>query len=80
MELGHVLHVIDLKYCILMPSYGWCRERYHNSDEAQVEINIDAIDPRTFSELDRYVKDKMLARTTGEALDEMDDSPKKLKR
>jgi hypothetical protein len=41
MELGHVLHVIDLKYCILMPSYGWCRERYYNYDEAQVEINIE---------------------------------------
>jgi hypothetical protein len=80
MELGHVLQVIDLKCPNALEDPNPSHAEKDTYDEAQVEINIDAIDPRTFSELDRYVKDKMLARTTGEALDEMDDSPKKLKR
>ena len=78
MELGHVLQIIDLKCpnALEQPEL----EHEAGSEEAEVEINVDAIDPRTFAELDRYVKEKMLARTTGEALDELDGSAKKQKR
>jgi len=80
MELGHVLQVIDLKCPNALEDPNPSNAEKENYGVAQVEINVDVIDPRTFSELDRYVKDKMLARTTGEALDEMDESPKKQKR
>ena len=80
MELGHVLQVLDLKCPNALQDPNPQHAEKDTSEEAEVEINVDAIDPRTFSELDRYVKDKMLARTTGEALDELEDSPKKQKR
>ena len=36
-------------------------------EEPSVEINVDVIDARTFAELDRYVKEKMKARSNGVA-------------
>jgi hypothetical protein len=85
MELGHVLQVLDLKCpnALEDPEFSADGSRTgldSQMDEAQVEINVDAIDPRTFAELDRYVKDKMLARTTGDDLEEFENSAKRRKR
>lgn len=82
MELGHILQVLDLKCpnALEHPDEGAPDSCDLQLGEAQVEINVDAIDPRTFAELDRYVKDKMLARTSGEDLEEFDHSSKKRRR
>mmetsp|Transcript_6384 Transcript_6384/g.7912 ORF Transcript_6384/g.7912 Transcript_6384/m.7912 type:complete len:232 (+) Transcript_6384:50-745(+) len=67
MELGHVLHVLDIRSPAALeqpdPSAKAPLDRF--TEEAEVEINVDAIDARTFAELDRYVKDKMKARSNG---------------
>jgi hypothetical protein len=87
MELGHVLQVLDLKCpnALEDPELSTDPSSKRGLDssqieEAQIEINVDAIDPRTFAELDRYVKDKMLARNTGEDLEEYENSSKRRKR
>jgi hypothetical protein len=80
MELGHVLQVMDLKCPNALELPDSSKKPVGQNETAEVEINVDAIDPRTFAELDRYVKEKMLARTTGEALDELDGSSKRQKR
>lgn len=70
MELGHILHVLDIRCPQALeqadpdfsspidgqPSDTFCQE-------PELEINVDAIDARTFAELDRYVKEKMKARS-----------------
>lgn len=80
MELGHVLQVMDLKCPNALQVPDPSKKPSSQTEAAEVEINVDAIDPRTFAELDRYVKEKMLARTTGEALDELDGGSKRQKR
>eukprot|EP00558_Chaetoceros_sp_UNC1202_P010010 CAMPEP_0197239400 /NCGR_PEP_ID=MMETSP1429-20130617/5877_1 /TAXON_ID=49237 /ORGANISM="Chaetoceros sp., Strain UNC1202" /LENGTH=224 /DNA_ID=CAMNT_0042698813 /DNA_START=119 /DNA_END=793 /DNA_ORIENTATION=- len=82
MEIGHVLQVIDLKcpQALEQPDPSMEMPRGAFLDDSEVEINVDAIDPRTFAELDRYVKEKMHARTSGEALSEFEGTPKKQKR
>lgn len=87
MELGHVLQVLDLKCpnALEDPELSTDPSSKRGLDssqiqEAQIEINVDAIDPRTFAELDRYVKDKMLARNTGEDLEEYENATKRRKR
>jgi hypothetical protein len=80
MELGHVLQVIDLKCPNALELPDPSKMPQSQNEPAGVEINVDAIDARTFAELDRYVKEKMLARTTGEALDELDGGSKSTKR
>lgn len=85
MELGHVMQVIDLKCPQALEQPDPSLE-FNNIDssfgkESEIEINVDALDQRTFTELDRYVKEKMLARTAGEALGDFDNTtPKKQKR
>ena len=56
MELGHVMQVLDLK----------CPQALEQPDHDQqgglatdVEINVDAIDNRTFIDLDKYVREKV---------------------
>ena len=74
MELGHVLHVLDIRSPQALeqtdPSATSPVDKF--SGEAEAEINVDAIDARTFAELDRYVKEKMKARSndTSDALGE----------
>lgn len=80
MELGHVLQVIDLKCPNALEQPDPSKSAAGQNDYSEVEINVDAIDSRTFTELDRYVKEKMLARTTGEAMDDLDNTPKRQKR
>lgn len=81
MELGHVLQVIDLKcpQALVDPNPNVKPKNMFRRD-AEVEIDIDAIDTRTFTEIDRYMKEKMHARTSGDELDEFDGATKKLKR
>lgn len=80
MELGHVLQVIDLKCPNALEQPDPSKSAAGQNDYSEVEINVDAIDSRTFTELDRYAKEKMLARTTGEAMDDLDNTPKRQKR
>jgi hypothetical protein len=65
MELGHVLHVIDIRshQALEQPDESAKSHVDKFSGESEVEINVDAIDLRTFTELDRYVKEKMKARS-----------------
>ncbi len=67
MEIGHVLHVLDIRCPAALeqpdPSAKTPLDRF--TEEAEVEVNVDAIDARTFAELDRYVKEKMRARSNG---------------
>jgi len=83
MEIGHVLQVIDLK-CPQALEHPQERLEVPLSDrfdcDTGVEINVDAIDSKTFAELDRYVKQKMHTRTAGESLSEYEATPKKQKR
>lgn len=76
MELGHVLQVIDLKCPQALeqpdPSPSGMNSKESScgfGGEAEVEINVDALDLRTFNELDRYVKEKVQARSTGETME-----------
>ena len=49
-DLGHVLQILDLR----------CSHALENSrKEDEMDINVDAIDPRTFYELEAYVKEKV---------------------
>ena len=80
MELGHVLQVIDLKCPNALEDPNPSAAEKEGMDDPHCEINIDVLDSRTFAELDRYVKEKMLARTTGEALDDEEYVPKKQRR
>ncbi len=67
MELGHVLHVLDIRSPDALvqpdPSVDLPVEKFTN--ETELEINVDAIDVRTFIELERYVKEKMKVRFNG---------------
>jgi len=81
MEIGHVIQVLDLRCPQALDNPnptstngvaeavargvvegGNKRQKTHGSN---VEINVEAIDGRTFGELDRYVKEKMLLRSNG---------------
>ena len=74
MELGHVLQVLDVRSPAALeqpdPSAKTPSDRF--AEEAEVEINVDAIDPKTFADLEQYVKEKMKARTneTAESAEE----------
>lgn len=84
MELGHVLQVLDIRCPQALeqpdPSADPPADKF--SEDSEVEINVDAIDARTFAELDRYVNEKMKARTNSvaEALGEDQGSAKKKQR
>jgi hypothetical protein len=85
MELGHVLHVLDIRspQALEQPDPSAQSPVDKFAEESEMEINVDAIDARTFAELDRYVKEKMKARSNGvaEALgDELGSARKKQKR
>ena len=85
MELGHVLHVLDIRspQALEQPDSSAQSPVDKFAEESEMEINVDAIDARTFAELDRYVKEKMKARSNdvAEALgDELGSARKKQKR
>ena len=68
MELGYVLQVLDLRcpQALEMPDPS----SKPNDDKvvaSEVEINIDAIDSKTFAELDRYVTGTMSNKAKREA-------------
>lgn len=73
MELGHVLKIIDLKCPQALespdPKSSLSTTTPSNASVSKVEINVDKIDPRTFTELDRYVKDKLLQRSSSEEME-----------
>ena len=48
--------------------------------QTELEINVDAIDSRTFMELDRFVSEKILAKTTANISDNMTNFKKKARR
>ena len=75
MELGHVLHVLDIRspQALVQPDPSVEVPEDKFSEETELEINVDAIDSRTFTELDRYVKEKMKARSNGAVEEEEDD-------
>lgn len=77
MELGHVLKIIDLKCPKALEQPDPSSVIKSQSDAASVEINVDKLDSRTFAELDRYVKDKLLQRDHSEDTDLEDTPPKK---
>lgn len=70
MEIGHVMQVLDLRSPQALDSPCPTAESTDTSHEenkkqsasCEVEINVDAIDAKTFAELDRYVTEKMLLR------------------
>jgi hypothetical protein len=51
MELGHLIRTIEVK----------CPEALEDivGEQPQVEINVDAIDPETFMELEEYLQEKV---------------------
>ena len=51
--LGHVMQVIDLRCPIAI-------ERNINGAEDELEINVDALDNRTFHELDTFIQEKVV--------------------
>ena len=63
MELGHVLQVLDLRCPQSLERPDPSANLPDKRDSTDIEIDVDAIDPRTFAELDRYVKEKMLSRS-----------------
>jgi hypothetical protein len=80
MELGHILKIIDLKCPKALEQPDPSAIRKSQTESASVEINVDKIDSRTFAELDRYVKEKLLQREHSEDTDLEDTVPKKRKR
>lgn len=80
MELGHVLKIIDLKCPKALEQPDPSPVRKSQTEAASVEINVDKLDSRTFAELDRYVKDKLLQREQSEDTDLEDTPPKKRQR
>jgi len=76
MEIGHVMQVLDLRcpQALENPSITNCTNNNNDREmkrkaASNVEINVEAIDAKTFAELDRYVKEKMLMRSNGVAVD-----------
>ena len=79
MELGHVLHVIDIQCPEALedpapesltsdapPLIHGHRYAWDEFDGGcQVEVDVDSISPDTFWELDRYVKEKVHGRGRG---------------
>mmetsp|Transcript_21169 Transcript_21169/g.38204 ORF Transcript_21169/g.38204 Transcript_21169/m.38204 type:complete len:249 (-) Transcript_21169:261-1007(-) len=65
-ELGHLMQVIDLKCPQALEQPG-------GGAVGDVEINVDLMDSRTFTELDRYVRDKVGAKQPSET-DENDEN------
>lgn len=79
MELGHVLHVIDLQCPEALEDptpdvltsdappliYGHRYAWDEFDGGCQVEVDVDSIPPDTFWELDRYVKEKVQGRGRG---------------
>ena len=65
MELGHVLHVLDIRspQALVQPDPSAEIPVDKFSNETELEINVDAIDTRTFTELDKYVKEKVNSRS-----------------
>lgn len=52
--LGTVMQLIDVRCPVAI-------ERNINGAEDELEINVDALDPRTFHELDAFVREKVVA-------------------
>mmetsp|Transcript_17027 Transcript_17027/g.20788 ORF Transcript_17027/g.20788 Transcript_17027/m.20788 type:complete len:238 (-) Transcript_17027:170-883(-) len=75
MELGHVMHLIDIRCPQALEQPDPTAESPVDkfATESEVEINVDAIDSRTFTELERYVKEKMNARSNGTSDDLAED-------
>lgn len=81
MEIGHVIQVLDLRCpqaldnpnptstnspaAVEAVTIGAEGNKRRKTMSANVEVNVEAIDGRTFGELDRYVKEKMLQRSNG---------------
>lgn len=61
-ELGHVMQVLDLRcpQALEQPDDENCGEK---GLATQIEINVDAIDSRTFFELEKYVNEKVGAQS-----------------
>jgi hypothetical protein len=52
LELAHVITTIE----------NYCPQALEPTGGAHVEINVDALDPRTFSELEKFTRDKVSSR------------------
>jgi hypothetical protein len=71
-ELGYVLQIIDLRCPHAVENIRPSMEEpavdedgvdnVKKEKDIEAEINVDAIDPKTFSELDRYMKEKLYSR------------------
>jgi hypothetical protein len=68
-ELGYVLQMIDLRCPHAVESIRPSREEPEDygddvkrEKDVEAEINVDAIDPKTFAELDRYIKERLYSR------------------
>ena len=84
MELGHILNVLDMRCPQALEQPGPCSEPGSDgfNDKSELEINVDAIDTKTFAELDKYVREKMKARSNSfsENVEEQGSAKKKQKR
>lgn len=68
-ELGYVMQIIDIRCPQAVEYIGPSIDESDDEvderkkeKEIQAEINVDAIDHKTFAELDRFVKDKLYSR------------------
>ncbi len=71
-ELGYVLQIIDLRCphavenirpSMVEPAVDEDGDDdFKKEKDIEAEINVDAIDPKTFAELDRYMKEKLYSR------------------
>jgi len=71
MELGHVLQTLDIR-CPQALQHPDQKSLDPSFDATTLEIDVDSIDPRTFAELDRYVREKTKSRmniATEDAID-----------
>ena len=59
MELGHVIQVLDLKCPQALEQPDYDQHQGQSVLATDVEINVDAIDNRTFIDLDKYVREKV---------------------
>mmetsp|Transcript_37373 Transcript_37373/g.111975 ORF Transcript_37373/g.111975 Transcript_37373/m.111975 type:complete len:295 (-) Transcript_37373:438-1322(-) len=73
-EMGHVLRLIDLKcpQALVDPDpeglYGGGDAAVDGDIScAEVEIDVEAVDPRTFAELERYVREKVSPTGSGQS-------------
>mmetsp|Transcript_25112 Transcript_25112/g.36898 ORF Transcript_25112/g.36898 Transcript_25112/m.36898 type:complete len:282 (+) Transcript_25112:121-966(+) len=73
-ELGYVLQVLDLRSPNAVERVGGTAtvdrqqqlandaQQQQNEGADEMEINVDSIDPKTFMELDRYIRDKLYSK------------------